>query len=123
MESSMEDCRVDFERGKAAEFEACLDPEITLYTPAGEFKGRAEVMKYMREAYFKFAPDVHYDMTLHEVKLFGNALWYSYDYALDTPERKVQGHGMSMCRKTEGRWRILNMHDAATSEVAVEMKR
>ncbi|MGA8036640.1 MAG: DUF4440 domain-containing protein [Candidatus Acidiferrales bacterium] len=118
MEGTMEGCRVAFELGKAAEFEQCLDPEIVLYTAAGEFKGRAEVMKYMQDYYFKFAPDVHYDMTMHEVKLFGNALWYSYDFALDTPEKKVWGHGMSMCRKTDGRWWILNMHDAEVSSEA-----
>jgi Domain of unknown function (DUF4440)/Aspartyl protease len=122
MEGAMENCRVAFELGKAAEFEQCLDPEIVLYTPAGEFKGRAEVMKYMQEFYFKFAPNVHYDMTMHEVRLFGNALWYSYDYALDTPEKKVAGHGMSTCRKTDGRWRILNMHDAEISREAKVVK-
>jgi hypothetical protein len=121
MESTMEGCRVDFELGKAAEFEQCLDPEIVLYTSAGEFKGRAEVMRYMRETYFKFAPDVHYDMTMHEVQLFGNALWYSYDYALDTPEKQVKGHGMSMCRKSDGRWRILNMHDAEISHESAQI--
>jgi hypothetical protein len=119
MESAMADCRAAFELGKAAQFEQCLDPEIVLYTPAGEFKGRAEVMKYMQDFYFRFAPDLHYDMTMHEVKLFGNALSYSYDYSLDTPEKKTAGHGMSMCRKTDGRWRILNMHD---SEVLREAK-
>jgi hypothetical protein len=121
MESTMEDCRVDFELGKAAQFEQCLDPEIVLYTSAGEFKGRAEVMRYMSETYFKYAPEVHYDMTLHEVQLFGNALWYSYDYALNTPVKKVQGHGMSMCRKTDGRWRILNMHDAEISHESAQI--
>lgn len=120
MEAAMVDCHMYFERGKAAEFEQCLDPEIVLYTRAGEFKGRAQVMKYMNETYFKYAPDVHYDFTPHDVQLFGNALWYSYDYALDTPEEKVKGHGMSMCRKTDGRWRILNMHHAETSHTTAQ---
>jgi hypothetical protein len=121
METAMEDCHIYFERGKAAEFEQCLDPEIVLYTPAGEFKGRAEVIKYMSEEYFKYAPDVHYDFTPHDVQLFGNALWYSYDYALDTPEKQVKGHGMSMCRKSDGRWRILNMHDAEISHESAQI--
>ena len=114
METEMEDCHIYFESGNAAGFEQCLDPEIVLYTPAGEFKGRAQVIEYMRETYFKYAPDVHYDFTPHDLQLFGNAIWYSYDYTLDTPAKKVQGHGMSMCRKSGGRWRILNMHDAET---------
>jgi hypothetical protein len=120
MESEMEECHIYFESGNAAGFEQCLDPEIVLYTPAGEFKGRAQVIEYMRGAYFKFAPDLHYDYQPHDLQLFGNAIWYSYDYTLDTPEKKVKGHGMSMCRKTDGRWRILNIHDAETSHEDVK---
>jgi hypothetical protein len=51
-------------------------------------------------------------MKLQDVQSFGNALWYSYEYELDTPETHKAGHGMAMCRKTEGRWRILNMHNS-----------
>jgi len=43
---------------------------------------------------------------------FGNAVWYSYDYSIDTPRDHVVGHGMAMCRKTDGRWRTLNMHNS-----------
>lgn len=51
-------------------------------------------------------------MNVHDMKLFGNALWYTYDYDLDTPHFRSEGHGMAMCRKAEGRWRILNMHNS-----------
>jgi hypothetical protein len=112
MEKSMGHCTADFEQGKAEEFEKCLDPEIVLYTPDGEFRGRRQVLEYMRKRYFQFAPKLHYSMKLQDVQSFGNALWYSYEYELDTPETHKAGHGMAMCRKTEGRWRILNMHNS-----------
>lgn len=48
----------------------------------------------------------------HEAQVFGNAVWYSYDYSIDTPRDHVVGHGMAMWRKTDGRWRILNMHNS-----------
>jgi hypothetical protein len=114
MEKSMGHCTTAFEQGKADEFEQCLDPEIVLYTPDGEFRGRKQVLEYMRNRYFKFAPRLHYSMKLQDVQSFGNALWYSYEYELDTPETHKPGHGMAMCRKTEGRWRILNMHNSAS---------
>jgi hypothetical protein len=112
MEKSMGHCTADFEQGKADEFEKCLDPEIVLYTPDGEYRGRKQVLEYMRNRYFKFAPELHYSMKLQDVQSFGNALWYSYEYQLDTPEAHKIGHGMAMCRKTDGSWRILNMHNS-----------
>jgi len=128
MERSMGPCTVAFEQGKAQEFENCLDPEIVMYTPHGEFRGRKQVIDYLQECYFKFAPKLTYTMNMHEVQMYGDALWYSYDYTIDTPEQHKNGHGMSMCRKTDGRWRILNLHNslaelaAKTSAPATEKK-
>ena len=128
MERSMGPCTVAFEQGKAQEFENCLDPEIVMYTPHGEFRGRKQVIDYLQECYFKFAPKLTYTMNMHEVQMYGDALWYSYDYTIDTPEQHKNGHGMSMCRKTDGRWRILNLHNslaelaAKTNAPATEKK-
>jgi SnoaL-like domain len=112
MEQAMGHCTTAFEQAKAEEFQSCLDPEIVLYTPDGEFYGRTKVMGYMQRCYFRFAPKLHYSMDLQDVQLFGNALWYSYEYKLDTPQDHFAGHGMAMCRKSDGRWRILNMHNS-----------
>jgi len=112
MHVAMGHCTSAFEQAKAEELEQCFDPEIVLYCPKGEFKGRNEVMRYMRDEYFKFAGKLRYIMKLHEVQAFGDALWYSYDYEMNTPERNLSGHGMAMCRKTQGRWMILNMHNS-----------
>lgn len=112
MEESMLPCMVAFNKGDAVEFEKCLDPEVVIYTPHGEFAGREKVLEYFQTRFFRYAPDVNYATKLHDVQLFGNALWYSYDYVLQTPVEQRAGHGMSMCRKTDGRWRILNMHNS-----------
>jgi hypothetical protein len=120
MDKAMGPCTADFEQGKVEEFEKCLDPEIVLYTPHGEFRGRKQVLEYLQSRYFRFAPKLRYSMNLQDVQIFGNALWYSYEYKLDTPEQSLVGHGMAMCRKTEGRWRILNMHNSLQSPPAKE---
>jgi SnoaL-like protein/aspartyl protease len=112
MERAMGHCTTAFEHAKAEEFESCLDPEIVFYTPHEEFHGRKEVMGYLQRRFFKFGPNLHYSMDMQDVQLFGNALWYSYEYKLDTPSDHIVGHGMAMCRKSEGRWRILNMHNS-----------
>lgn len=114
MEQAMGPCMTAFEQGKAHDFEECLDPEIVMYTPHGEFRGRKEVMAYLQEHYLRFAPQLSYTMSTRDVQMFGDALWYSYDYSIDTPGQHKTGHGMSMCRKSDGRWRILNLHNSVT---------
>lgn len=112
MEESMEPCMVAFNKGDAVEWEKCLDPDVVIYTPHGEFAGRVQVVDYFQNRFFRYAPEVHYTTKLHDVQLFGNALWYSYDYVLDSPIEHRSGHGMAMCRKSDGRWRILNLHNS-----------
>lgn len=115
MEASMHPCTLAFEQGKEQAFAECLDPDIVLYTPDGEYVGREQVMRYLKQRFFRFAPHLKYEPTLREVKMYGDALWYSYDYVLETPEKHLTGHGMSMCRKSQGRWRMLNLHNSERS--------
>jgi len=119
MESSMHKCNMAFTEGNSTVLEDCFDPDIVLYTPHGEFRGRAQVMKYLQDRYMKFAPKLSYEMSLREVKMFGDALWYSYDYTIDSPKEHAAGHGMSMCRKDGNHWRILNLHNSLRDPAAV----
>jgi hypothetical protein len=112
METSMHQCSGAFERGDENTLEDCFDPEIVLYSPAGEFRGRKEVISYLKQRYMKYSPELSYRMTLKDVKSFGDALWYSYDYTIDSPKGHEAGHGMSMCRKDNGTWRVLNLHNS-----------
>ncbi len=113
MERQMMSCNAAFNRGDAKTLADCFDPEIILYTPHGEYRGRQQVVGYLSEHYFKFAPNLRYSMQPHDIRMFADALWYSYDYEIDTPVEHFVGHGMSMCRKdAAGRWHILNMHNS-----------
>jgi hypothetical protein len=112
MESQMHQCSDAFEKGDAKVLEECFDPEIVLYTPDGEYRGRKQAVAYLQERYMKYAPDLCYKMELKDVKSFGDALWYSYDYEIDAPNERVIGHGMSMCRRVQGRWFLLNLHNS-----------
>jgi hypothetical protein len=112
MEEAMHHCDVAFNEARAGELEDCFDPEIVLYTPDGEYRGRKQVMQYLNDTYFKGAPGAHFEMTPHDVRSFGDALWYSYDYSLDKADKRRTGHGVAMCHRVDGKWRILNMHNA-----------
>jgi ketosteroid isomerase-like protein len=112
MEKAMEHCNTAFNLGNAEELADCFDPEIVLYTPHGEFRGRPQVMQYLQSTYLRFAPKLHYDSRMRDVQAFGDALWYSYDYSIEVPGQLVAGHGMAMCRRQNGQWRVLNMHNS-----------
>ncbi len=112
-ERDMGACNVAFNQGDVKAMVECFDPEIVFYTQHGEYRGRQEVVRYLSERYFKFAPKLRYDARPRDVHTFGDALWYSYDFWIDTPEERLTGHGMTMCRKDAGgRWRILNVHNS-----------
>jgi Domain of unknown function (DUF4440) len=112
MESAMNPCRLAFDAGNAEVLERCFDPDIVLYTPWGEFRGRKPVIEYIRNRFLKFAPDLHFEMVTHDIRMLGDALWYSYDYSIRLPQQTIAGHGMAICRKTGDRWHILNMHNS-----------
>jgi Aspartyl protease/SnoaL-like domain len=112
MESAMHQCAEAFEKGNAKVLEECFDPEIVLYTPDGEYHGRKQAVAYLQERYMKYAPNLCYKMKLQDVKSFGDALWYSYEYEIASPHERVVGHGMSMCRRERGQWYVLNLHNS-----------
>jgi Domain of unknown function (DUF4440)/Aspartyl protease len=120
MERDMHPCVKSFERGDAKAFESCLDPEIVLYTPYGRVKGKPEVIQFMRQRYFQYAPRLSYTTSVHEARILGEALWYSYDFVVSTPKERIKGQGISMCRKSEGRWRLLNMHHSFLERAPAE---
>jgi hypothetical protein len=112
MEAAMHHCTSAFESGSAAELEDCFDPEIILFALQREYRGRKEVMEYLRGRFLQYAPKLSYKMKLDDIKLFGDALWYTYDYEIVSPKEHLVGRGMSMCKKDGVRWRILNMHNS-----------
>jgi hypothetical protein len=119
-ERDMGVCIAAFNHGDVKAMEECYDPEIVFYTQHGEYRGRQEVMKYLNGRFFKDAPRPHYDASPHDVRLLGDALWYSYDFWIDTPEERLTGHGMTMCRKDAGgRWRILSVHNSLKEAAGV----
>jgi hypothetical protein len=63
---------VAFKPAKASEPEDCLDPDIVLYPPDGEYQGRKQVMQYMNQTHFKFALEPRFEMTPHDVRSFGS---------------------------------------------------
>ncbi|SRR5579883_79620 len=112
MEQAMHPCFDAFNLGNREALRDCFDPAIVLYTPTGEFRGRKQVMDYLEQDYLRFAPKVRFEMTPRDIRSFGDVIWYSYDYKIESPSEHADGHGMAMCRRTGRHWRIVNMHNS-----------
>ena len=117
MEESMCSCATAFQEGNAAVLADCFDPDIVFYTPDGEFVGRERVLAYLRERFFRYSPDLCYRMTPHQVQMYGDALWYSYDYSIETPKQTMSGHGFAMCRRSGTLWRMVNLNNSSAEPV------
>jgi ketosteroid isomerase-like protein len=113
LEEDLGSCEAAFNQGDVKAMAECFDPEVVFYTPHGEYRGREEVISYLSQRYFRSGSKPRYDARPHEIRSFGDLLWYSYDFWIDSSDQHLTGHGMTMCRKDAGgRWRILNVNNS-----------
>ena len=112
MASAMDGCVGAFNFGRVQELAACFDSDTILFTPWGEFRGRERVIEYIRQRYFSITPRPHFEMKTHSTRALGDAVWHDYEYRIESPSLHIAGHGMMICHKNEGHWRVLNMHNS-----------
>lgn len=110
--SDMNHCLDAFNAGRTEELRECFDPEIALYTPWGEFRGREEVLEFLNKRFLRLQPHARLEMTAYDMHVVGDAVWNGYDYRIESPDEHIAGRGMMICRKNGGRWQLLNMHNS-----------
>jgi hypothetical protein len=105
-------CVQAFNLARTDELRECFDPEIVLYTPWGECKGRDQVIEYFTRRFFALEPRPKIEFKLHEIRALGDAIWQSYDYRIEGPGIRIVGRGMMLSRENAGQWQLLNMHNS-----------
>ena len=103
-------CGQAFNRSDEQEFAACLDPEIVLYTFAGTFRGREDVMKYFATSYFHRNPAADLALTPRAHHLAGNMIWLEYDLRIALPQQVIHARGTALFRNVGGVWLLLHMN-------------
>ena len=111
-EMAMSHCLDAFNAGRGEELAGCFDPEIVLYTPWGEFRGRKQVMEYLNQRFLHLDPHPRMEIITHDMRLVEDAVWYGYDYKIESRDLRIAGRGMMICRKNNGHWELLNMHNS-----------
>jgi ketosteroid isomerase-like protein len=103
-------CGQAFSRSDEQVFAACLDPEIVLYTFAGTYHGRDEVMKYFANSYFHRDPSADLTLTPRAHHLAGNMIWLEYELRIALPQQVVHARGTALFRNANGAWLLLHMN-------------
>ena len=101
-----------FNRGDAKALADSLDPDVVLFTPWGEYRGRQAMMDYVAKRYFALSPLPRMEMKMKSLRIIGSAAWYDYDYTVTFGETRIEGRGTGVCRKHGDRWLLLNMHNS-----------
>jgi predicted aspartyl protease len=102
-------CVSAFNNSDERSFAECLDPKITLFSADTELVGREPVLGYFRNRYFHQRPAAKLEIHEDGFHPIGEAVWYEYDFTIDSVRGSLRGHGMAMCRKSSGRWRMASM--------------
>jgi hypothetical protein len=110
MQHEMHRCVGAFNDSDEQKFGDCLDPKIVLFSIDTELYGREQVVGYFRERYFHQEPAARLNIRESAFHPIGEAVWYEYEFTIDSARGKLRGRGMAMCKKSEGHWRMASMH-------------
>jgi ketosteroid isomerase-like protein len=110
MQRDTERCAKAFNQSNEDAFADCLDPKIALFTGNEELHGREKVLGYFRDRYFHQTHPAVLEMNESAFHPIGDAVWYEYEFTIESARERLHAKGMAMCRKSDGRWRMASMH-------------
>ncbi len=110
MQSEMHRCLEAFNESDEKTFAECLDPKIVLFSADTELYGRERALGYFRDRYFHQRPAARLEIRESAFHAVGEAVWYEYEFSIESARGVLHGRGMAMCKKSEGRWRMASMH-------------
>jgi len=110
MQSEMHRCVEAFNESDEKTFAECLDPKIVLFSADAELYGRERAFGYFRDRYFHQRPAARLEIRESAFHAVGEAVWYEYEFTIESARGMLHGRGMAMCKKSEGRWRMASMH-------------
>jgi hypothetical protein len=113
LEEQLSGCDLAFNHADEKIFADCLDPQIITFTVGGDFYGRDAIMEYYRTRYFSQHPPAQVSLVPRAHHLIGDAIWMEYDLKVSLHGQTVLARGTALCRKSEGKWRIVHMNHSA----------
>lgn len=103
-------CRDAYNASDEKTFGDCLDPKIVLFSMDTELYGREQTLGYFRDRYFHQKPAARLEIRESAFHAIGEAVWYEYEFTIESARGILHGRGVAMCRKSDGHWRMASMH-------------
>jgi ketosteroid isomerase-like protein len=113
MQTGMHLCLEAFNESDEKTFAECLDPKIVLFSAEAEVYGREQAVGYFRDRYFHQKPAARLEIHESAFHAIGEAVWYEYEFTIESTRGLLRGRGLAMCKKSDGRWRMASMHHSA----------
>jgi ketosteroid isomerase-like protein len=123
MQHEMHRCVDAFNASDEEKFGDCLDPKIVLFSTDAELYGREQVVGYFHARYFHQEPAAKLEIFERAFHPIGEAVWYEYEFTIDSSRGKLHGRGMAMCKKSDGHWRMASMHHSIAELESAELPR
>jgi len=114
-------CAQAFNRGDEDTFSDCLDPEVVLFTTAGDFYGRQSAMDFYRQNYLPQGPPAEISIKPRVYHLLGDAIWIEYELRATLGQRTIASRGTALCRKADSKWRIVHLNCSARPDDAIAL--
>jgi ketosteroid isomerase-like protein len=103
-------CEQAFNHSDEKAFAECLDPDIVVLTPKGDYHGRKAVMKYFKENYFGQDPPVLVLFTPRTRHSIGKVIWMECEISVTTHGQIMKLRGTALYQKTGERWLMSHMN-------------
>jgi ketosteroid isomerase-like protein len=113
VQADIERCTKAFNDSNEDKFADCLDPKIALYAANEELHGRERVVDYFRDHFFHHEPRARLEIHESDFHQIDDAVWYEYEFTIESEGGRSHGQGMAMSRKPDGRWRIASVYQSA----------
>ena len=110
MQTGMHLCLKAFNESDEKTFAECLDPKIVLFSAEAEVYGREQAVGYFRDRYFHQKPAARLEIRESAFHAIGEAVWYEYEFTIESTRGLLRGRGLAMCKKSDGRWRMASIH-------------
>jgi|SRR5215469_4856058 len=102
-------CEGAFNRRDEAAISACLEPEVVIFTPAGDFQGRQRLMEFFQYRYLSQHSHTQLSVKPSSYHVLGDAVWIEYEVRVSTEEKTGVSRGSALWSKADGDWRIVHL--------------
>jgi len=103
-------CEGAFNRQDEAAISDCLDPDVVVFSEAGDFHGRVSLMELFRQRFFSQHSRAQLFVKPSFYHMFGEAIWMEYEFRTNIGEKTAVSRGSALWSNADSEWRIAHLN-------------